>query len=623
MKRASFWLAAILSTCSAATRRAPTRRAAAPGRWAAALIGCAALGGCAITGTTGGGADAQVAIDSHALLAEISFERQQFDTAVAEFLAAAMLSDNPVYAERAARVAHQIELTQPGLRAVTRWKQLAMDDERVYWFAGVFETRSNRLTRAVTEFEAFIREVGDPASGFALVLEALADEPYTDSATAIMRQLVRTFPGVPAGQYALARLALRSGDFDLALENAKGATDSDPDWLEAKLLYSRSLLVAGKTDESLAIAAELAAAHREVEVQLQYAELLLSAGRPREAETRLNEILTTNPGLPEATRALAFLALTEQRLEAAKSSFNELRADQRYRAEAFYYLGRIAETEMDFLNATRSYARVTDGTHAVEAQLRTARIMFAEQNDREGAVRHLRDFGAANPRFASNMLVAQSQLLLQMQQPGEAMKLFDEALAATPDDPTLHAAHVQLYVLLAQDAVERGALDDADRLLAEGLDRYEDDGALRYSQALLYEDQGRNKKAVEVLENLVSESPDDPALLNALGYLLTDQFERHEEARGYIQKALAMNPDSPAIIDSMGWVLYKLGDLRGALDYLERAYRLEQDPEIAAHLIDVRWALGERDQALELLRSSLDKTPDDQHLRDLRDRLAP
>jgi Flp pilus assembly protein TadD len=78
------------------------------------------------------------------------------------------------------------------------------------------------------------------------------------------------------------------------------------------------LLVTGKTDDSLAIAAELAGRHDEVEVQLQYAELLLSAGRPREAETRLNEILADNPGLPEATRALAFLAMTEQRIEDAK-----------------------------------------------------------------------------------------------------------------------------------------------------------------------------------------------------------------------------------------------------------------------------------------------------------------
>jgi len=581
-----------------------------------------AVSGCATAPGSDGG-DKQVEIDSHSLLGEISFERQQFDTAASEFLAAAMLSDQPALAERATRMAHQLELTEPGLRAATRWKQLAPQDERPLWFAGVFETRSNRLTKATMEFESFIRAIGEPATGFALVLEALADEPYTDAATAIMRSLVQMFPGVPAGQYALARLALRSGDFDLALENAKAASDSDPNWLEAQMLYSRALLVAGKTEESLGLAAKLAAEHSEVEVQLQYAELLLSSGKPREAETRLNEILTTNPGLPEATRALAFLALTEQRLDVAKEKFGELRGDQRYRAESFYYLGRIAETEKDFLNATRSYSRVTDGTHAVEAQLRTARIMFSEQNDREGAVRHLRDFGDANPRFASNMLVAQSQLLLQMEQPDAAMKLFDDALAATPDDPTLHAAHVQLYVLLVQNAVERRALDEAEKVLGEGLERYPGDGALRYSQALLYEDQGRNKKAVDVLEGLVKDSPDDPALLNALGYLLTDQFARHEEARGYIQKALAMNPDSPAIIDSMGWVLYKLGDYRSALDYLERAYRLEQDPEIAAHLVDVRWALGEREEALELLRTSLEKAPDDEHLREVSGRLTP
>jgi tetratricopeptide (TPR) repeat protein len=579
------------------------------------------LAGCA-TGPKAAGGDVQVEVDSHSLLGEIAFERQQFDTAEQEFLAAALLSDEPALAERATRLAHQQDLTEQGLKAVARWKQLASEDERPFWFAGVFETRSNRVAAATMEFESFMREVGDQGTGFALVLEALADEPNVDGCTAIMRSLNQTFPNVPAGQYGLARLALRSGDFNLALDNAKAASESDANWLEAQLLYARSLLVAGKSDESLAIASALAAKHPEVEVQLQYAELLLSAGKPREAETRLNEILKTNPGLPEATRALAFLALTEQRLDAAKDYFGQLRGDQRYRAEAFYYLGRIAETEKDFLQATRSYARVTDGTHAVEAQLRTARIMFGELDDPDGAVRHLKDFGEANPRFASNMLVAQAQVLLQMKKPDEAMKLFDDALAASPDDPTLRAAHVQLYVLLVQDAIDRMAFDEAEKVLGQGLDRYPGDGALRYSQALLYEDQGRNKKAVGVLESLVKKSPDDPALLNALGYLLTDQFDRHEEARGYIQKALAMNPDSPAIIDSMGWVLYKLGDYSAARDYLERAYRLEQDPEIAAHLVDVRWALGDKENALELLKSALERNPNDRHLRELSGRLA-
>ena len=488
---------------------------------------------------------------------------------------------------------------------------------------GVFETRANRPQRAVAEFTTFMRSIDDRRTGFALVLDALADEPYPGTGTAIMRSLNETFPNIPMGQYALARLALRSGDFALALTNAEAVSKSNADWVEAQLLYARTLLVTGKTDDSLAIAADLAARHDELEVQLQYAEILLSAGRPREAEARLNDILAKNPGLPEATRALAFLAMTEQRIEDAKRYFSDLRGDPNYRSEAFYYLGRLAETENDFFAAARSYARVTEGTHAVEAQLRTAGILYTQQNDRDAAVRHLRDFGEANPRFATDMLVAQAQLLLQMKQPDEAMRVLDEALAASPEDPALLAAHAQLYVVQAQDASERGATAEAEKLLNEGLRRYPDNTSLRYSLALLYEDQGKNRKALDVLSSLAKDNPDDAAILNAYGYLLTDQFSRHKEARNYIERALALNPDNAAIIDSMGWVLYKLGDFRGAADYLERAYRLDQDPEIAAHLVDVRWQLGEKDSALELLRQSLEANPDSRHLQEVDERISP
>ena len=221
------------------------------------------------------------------------------------------------------------------------------------------------------------------------------------------------------------------------------------------------------------------------------------------------------------------------------------------------------------------------------------------------------------------MLVAQAQLLLQMQQPEEAMRVLDEALVKTPGDPALLDAHAQLYVIQAQSASERGAQDEAEALLNEGLDRYPKNTSLRYSLALLYEDEGRNRKALDVLQSLAKENPDDAAILNAYGYLLTDHFNKHGEARSYIERALALNPDSAAIIDSMGWVLYKLGDYRGAADYLERAYRLEHDPEIAAHLVDVRWQLGERDSALELLHESLEANPDSAHLKEVEERLSP
>jgi tetratricopeptide (TPR) repeat protein len=566
----------------------------------------------------------RVAIDSHTLLAEIALEDQRLEAAAGHYRDAASISDDPALAERATVMAHRLALTPIGLQAVARWRSLAPDDERADWFSGIFEMRSGRIDRATADFSAVIERLNpaDPGPGLALALDALGSEPDTAAATAIMTGLTERFPGTPEGHYGLARLAMRSGSFELALDNAETATRLEPDWVDAQLLYARTLLVAGRTEDSLALAARLAEEHDDVEVRLQHAELLLSAGRSDEAEVKLNEILADNPGMPEAVRALAFLALTSDDLDTAEMHFGQLRGDVRYRNEAHYYLGRIAETREDYLQATRSYARVTEGTHAVEAQVRTALIMYSQMNDAEGGLRHLREFGNANALFSSEMLLAQGQLLLQMGQREEAARLLDEAVAASPADVALRDSHVRLYAELTQDAVDRGNLDEADAWLAEGLDRYPGDMSLRYSQALLLQEQGRLRRAVGVLESLVEEHPDDAAMLNALGYLLTDRFDRHTEARGYIQRALAMNPDSPAIIDSMGWVLFKLGEHEAALDYLERAYRLFDDPEVAAHLVDVHWALGQRDTALEILNAALAEEPDDPHLQEIQQRLV-
>src|SRR5690606_4685442 len=236
--------------------------------------------------------------------------------------------------------------------------------------------------------------------------------------------------------------------------------------------------------------------------------------------------------------------------------FDQLRYEPRFRDEAFYYLGRIAESRDEPLQASRSYARVTDGTHAVESQLRLAGILLRRMEDPEGALRHLEEFGKANPRFRSDMLIARGQLLVQMERTAEAMQLFDEELERNPEDAALHDAQAQLYALMSNEASSRGDHDEAERLLDQGLARYPDNVSLRYSQALLLQQQGEMRRSVRVLEQLVAEHPDNPVFLNALGYLLTDQFDRHAEAREYIQKALAMDPDNAAIIDSMGWVLF-------------------------------------------------------------------
>jgi tetratricopeptide (TPR) repeat protein len=568
--------------------------------------------------------EVRVTVDSNYVLAEVALEDGRSDEAAALLLEAAELSPDAMYAERATAIAEEQGLNELGLRAVARWKQLAPEDDRPSWFEAIFQTRLGLYDAAIENFSMVIDRVGSDNAGsvLALVFETLAMEPNTAPATYVMRALVEAYPGHPEGHYSLARLALRSGDFELSLEHARRAVELDPTWLDAELLLARALLVSGQTEESLALVASLAEEHPEPEVQLQRAELLLSAGRAEEAETLLTELLRTNPGMVDAIRALAFLRLGQDELDEAAQHFDELRANPSYRNEAFYYLGRIAEAKGDLLQATRSYARVTEGTHVVEAQLRIARIMFDQTSDPTAALRHLAQFGDENPLFAADMLVARSQILMQVGRSTDALQLLSDALRDTPTDSKLQLAHVQIFIAMSQEAGDAGDLDAAEKMLLDGLKLYPENVSLRYSQSLLYEQQGKMRRAMGILEDLVNEEPDNPALLNAYGYLLTDQFDRHTEAEGYIRRALAMDPDNPAIIDSMGWVLYKLGDYTAALDYLERAYRLYNDPEVVAHLVDTRWMLGDRAAALELLEAGLKEFPDSRYLLEVNKRLS-
>jgi tetratricopeptide (TPR) repeat protein len=580
------------------------------------------LAGCA-TSTGRQSSAPRIDIDSHIVLASIARERQNNIEAADHYLAAALLSDDPQHAELAADIAHQQDLTERGLEATERWQQLSPDNPRVHQYMGIFRLRSGDAAGAVAEFDQILAATENHGPALAFLIEFLANESDAQTTTAVVAQLVENYPGTPEGHYGLARLGLRSSNFLLALENAERAVELEPEWIEAQLLYARMMVISGRADEGLALAESIAEERPELEVRLQYAELLLSAGRQEQARELLDEILAQNPGLPEAVRALAFLTLTLNDLEASKGHFTELRSQPRYRDEAFYYLGRIAETEDQPLQAMRSYSRVTSGSNAVEAQLRAANLLFSELGDEPGALQHLREFGNANPDYSNEMLVAETELLLQLGREDEAMQLLTDAIAESPNNQTLQDAHAQLHISIAQGAISRADLDSAEDTLRAGLRLYQDDRSLRYAQALLYQEQGRYRRSASALRSLVRDEPDDAGLLNALGYLLTDEMSRHEEALGYLEMALALEPDNPAIIDSMGWVLFNLGDFEEALVHLERAYELFPDAEVAAHIVDTQLALGNRDEALQLLRLKLEENPESSHLQELDQRLAP
>ena len=157
-----------------------------------------------------------------------------------------------------------------------------------------------------------------------------------------------------------------------------------------------------------------------------------------------------------------------------------------------------------------------------------------------------------------------------------------------------------------------------DRALAAASDH-----DLLYSRAMLAEKMDRLDILEADLKRILSEDRDNATVLNALGYTLADRTDRYAEAYDYISRAHELSPDDFYILDSMGWVLYRLGRLDEAVGYLRRALALRSDPEIAAHLGEVLWVMGDKKTAREVWETALQATPTDDKLLKVIERFKP
>jgi Flp pilus assembly protein TadD len=118
-----------------------------------------------------------------------------------------------------------------------------------------------------------------------------------------------------------------------------------------------------------------------------------------------------------------------------------------------------------------------------------------------------------------------------------------------------------------------------------------------------------DKKADADFTKAIELKPDYAHAYNALGYSLADRNLRLTEALQLIEKARQLAPDDAFILDSLGWVRYRLGDLKLARENLQAAYTARPDAEVAVHLAEVLWTMGEQDAARKLLREVRAKEP--------------
>ncbi|MEM7072990.1 MAG: tetratricopeptide repeat protein, partial [Pseudomonadota bacterium] len=157
-----------------------------------------------------------------------------------------------------------------------------------------------------------------------------------------------------------------------------------------------------------------------------------------------------------------------------------------------------------------------------------------------------------------------------------------------------------------------------DRAIAEIDTSASDDWLLHYERAIAYDQLEQWPLAERDLLQALNLDPENPSVLNYLGYIWIDRMIRTDEAFAMIRKAAALRANDGAIIDSLGWAYYQHKKYEQAVHYLEQAVQLiPHDPIINDHLGDAYWKTGRRKEARFQWRRALQYNPDAKLIMDL------
>jgi Flp pilus assembly protein TadD len=162
---------------------------------------------------------------------------------------------------------------------------------------------------------------------------------------------------------------------------------------------------------------------------------------------------------------------------------------------------------------------------------------------------------------------------------------------------------------------------EAEQVMAQANKQFPDDTDLLYEQAMLDEKLNRLDMMERLLRRVIELKADHQHAYNALGYSFAERNMRLPEAKELIQKALELSPGEPSITDSMGWVEYRLGNRDEAIRLLRDAYQARPDPEIAAHLGEVLWSAGRTEEAKRVFRDGRSRDAQNDVLRETLARL--
>ena len=507
------------------------------------------------------------------LSAELAGQRNRLDIALDNYVTQAINTQDPGVSERAFRIAEYLGADQAALDTSLIWVKNAPDDIEAQRAAAIQLARNGRYDESLVYMEKVLQAKGDTHFDF-LALAAI--ETDADTRAGLQKSfdsLLAKHPDNGQLIFGKALLMQQDGDAEGALKLLEKNPPQNGE-VAPILLHARLLQSLNRGDEALPLLKKSVSQYPDDKrLGLTYARTLVEQNRMTEAKVQFASLVEQYPEDDELRFSLALVCLEGKSWDEAEGYLQELIERDSHVDSAHLNLGRIAEERNDPEGALVEYALVGPGSEYLPAQLRQADILISHGR------------GA------------------------EASKKLASARGAQPDYA------IQLYLIEAETLAANNQTDRAWNTLQQALKQYPDDLNLLYSRAMLAEKRNDLDQMERDLRAIIKREPDNAMALNALGYTLSERTTRYTEAKALIQQAYDLNPDDPAVLDSLGWVNYRLGNLDEAERLLRQALERFPDQEVAAHLGEVLWANGKQREAKKIWGTFLKENPDSPILR--------
>jgi tetratricopeptide (TPR) repeat protein len=526
------------------------------------------------------------------LVGEMSARTGEASTGVSLLLDAARKTNDPALYQRAVELGLQARSGDAALMAARAWKQAFPQSREANRYVLQLLVLLNRMPETVEPLrsELSLTQPQERSAVLASVPRLFARATDKKLAAQMVEQalseVLQQKETTAAAWTAIGRMRHAAGNSAGAIDAVRRAQAAGP------FTESTALLALELMDPKQPEAENLFKRYLEgkplPEMRMAYARVLVDNQRYSEASQQVQAVTQQRPDFAEAWLVNGMLLLQDNQDVAAEVSYKKFlelaksqSGEERRGAEAQAYMGlsRIAERRKDFALANAWLDKIENQQDLVAAQQRRASIL-ARQGKFEEARKLIRQLPEREPGDARVKVLAEVQILRDNKQYKAAFDVLAQANAKQPFDADLV-----------------------------------------YDQAMLAEKMGNLQEMEKLLRLVMASKPDYHHAYNALGYSLAERNTRLNEAKELIQKALTYAPEDPFISDSLGWVEYRMGNKQEALRILDAAYKQRPDADIAAHLGEVLWSMGQRDRAHSVWKEGLLMNSDNDTLQETLKRL--